>query len=81
MLPDVPMPTTKSAELTAALNSLANLGLQLPNSLAKVAAVGSRVTRAIAAVTGATSTAHSALVAAWYQGNQATCTKVVIDMI
>ena len=78
MLPDVPMPTTKSADLTAAL---VNLGLQLPNSLAKVAAVGSRVTRAIAAVTGATSTAHSALVAAWYQGNQATCTKVVIDMI
>ena len=72
MLPDVPMPTTKSADLTAAL---------VNPTVATVAAVGSRVTRAIAAVTGATSTAHSALVAAWYQGNQATCTKVVIDMI
>ena len=64
------MPTSQSSDLSAAL---------VTPSAGTIAAVGARITSAIAATNGATTTAQSALVAAWYQGAHATCTKAAIS--
>ena len=66
VLPEVPIPTTKSAGLTAALLD--------PSAGTEIA----RITSAITVAQSVTSTDQTGLMAAWYSGNTATCTQVVI---
>ena len=66
VLPEVPIPTTKSAGLTAALLD--------PSAGTEIA----RITSAITVAQSVTSTDQTELMSAWYSGNTAICTKVAI---
>ena len=66
VLPEVPMPTTKSTALLAALVN--------PSASTEMA----RITSAITVAQSVTSTDQTGLMAAWYSGNTAACTQVVI---
>ena len=69
VLPDLPMPASPNSNLNAALVN--------PTS-GTIAAVGARLTSAIAMTKGATKDNQGAeIVAAWYHANPATCTRVV----
>jgi hypothetical protein len=70
VLPEVSMPATKTDNLKTAL---------LTPSSGSLAAVGERASNAISAAKTTTSAADTALVAAWYSGDVATCTKVTIS--
>jgi len=69
VLPDVPMPATPNSNLNAALAN--------PTSGGTIAAVGERLTNAIAMIQSATKENQGAeIAAAWYHANPDTCTRV-----
>ena len=67
VLPEVPMPTQQSAALVDALAA--------PSADTEMA----RISSAISAAQSVTSTDQTGLMAAWYSGDTATCTKVAIQ--